>query len=38
MHKGCTEAFSDGVVWNNHHHMLRAADRINGGIRWADLH
>jgi uncharacterized membrane protein len=42
------EAFSDGVMaviiftviaiyWNNHHHLLRAADRISGGAMWANL-
>jgi uncharacterized membrane protein len=27
-----------GIYWNNHHHMLRATDRINGTILWANLH
>jgi uncharacterized membrane protein len=27
-----------GVYWNNHHHMLHAATRVNGGILWANLH
>jgi uncharacterized membrane protein len=27
-----------GIYWNNHHHMLHAADRINGKILWANLH
>ncbi|MDE3152946.1 MAG: DUF1211 domain-containing protein [Gemmatimonadota bacterium] len=27
-----------GIYWNNHHHMLHAAHRINGGILWANLH
>jgi uncharacterized membrane protein len=27
-----------GVYWNNHHHLLQAADRINGKILWANLH
>jgi uncharacterized membrane protein len=27
-----------GIYWNNHHHMLYAADRINGSILWANLH
>ncbi|MDD5563957.1 MAG: TMEM175 family protein [Thermoanaerobaculaceae bacterium] len=27
-----------GIYWNNHHHMLHLADRINGGILWANLH
>jgi uncharacterized membrane protein len=27
-----------GIYWNNHHHMLRATERINGGVLWANLH
>jgi len=27
-----------GIYWNNHHHMLQAAERINGRILWANLH
>ena len=27
-----------GIYWNNHHHMLQAADRVNGKILWANLH
>jgi uncharacterized membrane protein len=27
-----------GIYWNNHHHMLHLADRINGSILWANLH
>jgi uncharacterized membrane protein len=27
-----------GIYWNNHHHMLKAADKVNGGILWANLH
>jgi uncharacterized membrane protein len=27
-----------GIYWNNHHHLLHAATRINGGILWANLH
>ena len=27
-----------GIYWNNHHHMLRATMRINGGVLWANLH
>jgi uncharacterized membrane protein len=27
-----------GIYWNNHHHMLLAARRINGRIMWANLH
>jgi TMEM175 potassium channel family protein len=27
-----------GIYWNNHHHMIHAATRINGAILWANLH
>src|SRR4051812_45251692 len=27
-----------GIYWNNHHHMLHAAQRVNGHILWANLH
>ncbi len=27
-----------GIYWNNHHHMLHAASRINGAVLWANLH
>jgi uncharacterized membrane protein len=27
-----------GIYWNNHHHLLHLADRINGRILWANLH
>jgi uncharacterized membrane protein len=27
-----------GIYWNNHHHMLHAADRISGRVMWANLH
>jgi uncharacterized membrane protein len=27
-----------GIYWNNHHHMLHAANRVNGRILWANLH
>jgi uncharacterized membrane protein len=27
-----------GIYWNNHHHMLYAADRVNGVVLWANLH
>ena len=27
-----------GIYWNNHHHMLQAAEHINGKILWANLH
>jgi len=26
-----------GIYWNNHHHMIYAAEKINGGILWANL-
>jgi uncharacterized membrane protein len=27
-----------GVYWNNHHHLLHAAERVNGKTLWANLH
>ena len=27
-----------GIYWNNHHHLIHMADRITGGILWANLH
>jgi uncharacterized membrane protein len=27
-----------GIYWNNHHHLIHAADRITGEILWANLH
>jgi uncharacterized membrane protein len=27
-----------GIYWNNHHHLIHAAERITGGILWANLH
>ena len=27
-----------GIYWNNHHHLIHAADRMTGGILWANLH
>ena len=27
-----------GIYWNNHHHLLHACSRVNGGILWANLH
>ena len=27
-----------GIYWNNHHHMLHAAERIGGKVLWANLH
>jgi uncharacterized membrane protein len=27
-----------GIYWNNHHHLLHAAERITGKVLWANLH
>ncbi len=27
-----------GIYWNNHHHMLHAAHKVNGCVLWANLH
>jgi uncharacterized membrane protein len=27
-----------GIYWNNHHHMLRASEGIDGAAMWANLH
>jgi uncharacterized membrane protein len=27
-----------GIYWNNHHHMLKTATTVTGGILWANLH
>jgi uncharacterized membrane protein len=27
-----------GIYWNNHHHLLRATERISGGVMWANMH
>src|SRR4051812_47689683 len=27
-----------GIYWNNHHHMLHAVKRVDGGIMWANMH
>jgi uncharacterized membrane protein len=27
-----------GIYWNNHHHMLRASEGIDGRSMWANLH
>jgi uncharacterized membrane protein len=27
-----------GIYWNNHHHLLHAAQRVSGAIMWANLH
>jgi uncharacterized membrane protein len=26
------------IYWNNHHHLLQIAERVNGGVLWANLH
>ncbi|MBI1352682.1 MAG: DUF1211 domain-containing protein [Actinomycetales bacterium] len=26
-----------GIYWNNHHHLLQAATRVNGPVLWANL-
>ncbi len=27
-----------GIYWNNHHHLLHAAEHVSGGVLWANLH
>jgi TMEM175 potassium channel family protein len=27
-----------GIYWNNHHHLLHAAERISGKVLWPNLH
>ncbi|HEX8160528.1 MAG TPA: TMEM175 family protein [Pyrinomonadaceae bacterium] len=27
-----------GIYWNNHHHMLQAAQHVDGRVLWANLH
>jgi len=27
-----------GIYWNNHHHLLHAAPRVDGRVLWANLH
>lgn len=27
-----------GIYWNNHHHLLHAAQHVGGGVLWANLH
>ncbi len=27
-----------GTYWNNHHHLLRATERLNASVMWANLH
>jgi uncharacterized membrane protein len=26
-----------GIFWNNHHHMMHSAKRVNGAVLWANL-
>ena len=27
-----------GIYWNNHHHMMHAAHKVNGSVLWANAH
>jgi uncharacterized membrane protein len=27
-----------GTYWNNHHHLLRATEKMSGAVMWANLH
>jgi uncharacterized membrane protein len=27
-----------GIYWNNHHHLFKITERVNGNILWANLH
>ncbi len=27
-----------GIYWNNHHHMMQSAQKVNGAVLWANLH
>lgn len=27
-----------GIYWNNHHHLMHMASRVNGKVLWANLH
>jgi uncharacterized membrane protein len=27
-----------GIYWNNHHHLLQAAQQVDGRVLWANLH
>jgi uncharacterized membrane protein len=27
-----------GIYWNNHHHLLQAAEKVSGAVLWANLH
>jgi uncharacterized membrane protein len=26
------------IYWNNHHHLLHAAEKVSGGVLWANMH
>jgi uncharacterized membrane protein len=26
-----------GIYWNNHHHLLQTAEKVSGGVLWANL-
>jgi uncharacterized membrane protein len=26
------------IYWNNHHHLLHAAEHVSGGVLWANMH
>jgi uncharacterized membrane protein len=27
-----------GIYWSNHHHLMHAANHVNGAVLWANLH
>jgi uncharacterized membrane protein len=27
-----------GIYWNNHHHLMHAVERVDGGVLWANMH
>ena len=27
-----------GIYWNNHHHLMRRTERVDGAVMWANLH
>jgi uncharacterized membrane protein len=27
-----------GIYWNNHHHLIQAADHVTGRVLWANMH
>ena len=27
-----------GIYWNNHHHLMQVAAKVNGAVLWANLH